>query len=618
MRSPLVLALLALPILHAAASLDEFLANYTLPGETVSMQALASSAGSYSLALINSRESLLVNNSLPGSPSLVETALSIESILREDLLLSLPLSSSASEASSSLDRFNASGAGWQALCSQWTGTDRFSCTSLSSCQLACLSVPLCKNVMMGIGDQFALSIWGWRNETSRLESSLSQARSTLNQLPSSEEPRVPLSEALSSLSNARAAFYSMRSNDLFNCNASYSRSYCFCNITFNEAYLNEADEKLASLEEGLSALDGLSSRAAAIAGETAARIRLALQRGEEARFNQTLATAEARLSEAEANASAALALITDENLTRAIGSARSKLSQMRSAGSAKDFERGNALAGELFSLASEIENESAALASAYRSLQDASANASSEIALARSALLPSDGPLSLQLDNLSGSLNASLPLLSPPIPGSQLPILFSEFNRISREAGSIRAKALEKHALEEKALSLQLRLSNLSSLASSYNQRLNSTRFSTLLSEASLHLSRIELAEANASLSSAEEELASLGSSLRQRIAMIEEAEAAIADAEEAIENASHVRVLLFLTPSLEEARAKLDSSRAILYDEPVIARELADLARAKADAEAERVRGICPLAYALALFLLLAVNNNCGERERD
>ncbi|MEM3030834.1 MAG: hypothetical protein QXH27_03810 [Candidatus Micrarchaeia archaeon] len=612
-------ALLALPALLAAVSFDEFIANYTLPGEIIQSQLLASAAGAYALVFINSRESMLVDVSPPGAPSLVESAHAIESVLREDALLSLSLPSRAADAALSLDDFNASGAGWQALCSQWTGTDRFPCVNLSSCQLACISVPLCKNMMMGIGDPFTLSIWGWRNETGRLDFSLSQARSDLSLLPASEEPRAPLSSAQASLSGARSAFHAMRSSDLFNCDPSYPRSYCFCNITFNEAYLNDAEEKLASLEADLSVLDVIPARAAAIADETSARIRAAVQRGEEANFNRTLAAAVAWLAEAEANASEALSLISDENLSLSLERARSKLSEMRSAGAAGDFERGNAVAGELFALVPEIEAEANRLITIYRSLQNASANASAEIALANLTLLPGDGPLFAQLENLSLSLNSTRFLLTPPISRNQTYFLSEEFARISQEAGGIRAKALSKHALEDEAASLALRLSNLSLLAASYNQRLDSTRFTALLSQASLQLTRIELAEANASLSSAEAELASIESSLRRKILQIEAAKAAIAEAEEAVENASRVRVLLFLTPNLEDARAKLNSSRAVLYDDPAIARELADLAHAKADSEAERVQGMCPLAFLLALLLLLAAQRDkSSKRERN
>ncbi|MEM4389544.1 MAG: hypothetical protein QXG98_02685 [Candidatus Micrarchaeia archaeon] len=612
-----VVAILALPILLAALSLDELLANYTLPGETIRSQPIALAEGTYALIFIDSHESMLVNLSLPGAPSLIESASAIEAILTEELLLDLAIPSRLPDIAHSLEGFNASGASWQALCAQWTGTDRLPCTNLSSCRLACISVPLCKSMLQGIGDPFALSIWGWRNETERLDLSLSQVRSNLSLISTSDDPRVPISSAQASLYSARSALHAMRSNDLFNCEPSYPRSYCFCNITFNEAYLNDAMEKLARLESELSALDAIPARAAAIASITSARIRDALQREEEVRFNQTLAAASASLAEAEADASAALSLISDENLTRSLERARSKLSELRAAGATRDFERGNAVAEQLFALVSEIEAEAAALTALYHSLQNASFNASSEIALANDTLLQNDTPLLARLENLSFSLSSARSHLTPPISGNQTASLSAELARITREAAEIRAKALAKHALEEKATLLALRLANLSLLAAAYNQQLDSARFAMLLSQASLQLSRIELAAANASLSGAEAELASIESSLKQKVLQIETAKATIAEAEEAIENASRVRVLFFLTPNLEGARAKLNASRAALYDDPVMARELADSARAEADSEAERVRGLCPMTFLLHL-LLLVVQYNKSQSKRD
>ena len=252
---------LALFSLCSAATLGNFISATFEPDQKVSQSALGTSAGSYSLIIVDNAETFVFDNTA-GTPVLDKAKL--QQILTDDLYARANFASTLADAKALEAKAQAANDATELKCMKSTGSDMHACTDKDSCILACMSSPLCQSGLL-YADGSWESILAWTNEKKKFDASLSSFTSGIDSI---KDGGSAIDSKVSTLDSILLSANNISQNPLFlnrtddGCRDGTRRCFEWCaKIDYSVPTLLSMRSSLTSLKSALSPLGQQGQRA---------------------------------------------------------------------------------------------------------------------------------------------------------------------------------------------------------------------------------------------------------------------------------------------------------------------------------------------------------------------
>lgn len=557
MRKIAFALLLLLSVSHA--SIQDIVGNYTKPGERVETSGISTDFGTYTLITINGADSMLVDNS---GFVLVEDTVVIYAALKSRYLSENQISVDIGELIGYMEEFNASKGSEQALCEQYTGTDRFECKDFSTCRYACLSVPLCRSVFEGQGDGFIYSVQNWRARDFEINDLLVDFDDAVLRIP--ETPEMA-NLAWDYLGDIKDKAEQIQGNKLFLCDAG---GYCFCyNINFSLGKIDLAKQGLTQITEVLSQLPALQRKADIMASITEQRIRDKLANDEVYQYQKTYAEVKNNFSGTKEHADAALALVDSGLLSENITALRSVMNQMGALGEEKNYSGAVSLQGSYFGLAKQASGYADKLINDYMELNK-SRNALWETIDGEVNITSLGGYFSEQFALIKNDFGAVEKSMKPPVKEESIPVIETNITALGTRMKELQAKAGEALKLISEIDALQVQLVELSADAERYRQDYGLEEVGKELQTAHSSAMNGELAAGRNAMQNASDSIAKAGARLAEIIPVIEEAKGAALEASTYLEERSGAS-FMFFSADLTMAEKLCSDSTDLRFSSP-------------------------------------------------
>lgn len=611
----LFVVLLSISQLCLSVSLEEAIDNYTEENEQVSVRVVETTFGSFRIVSVSSVDVLVLSESDGYAP--VVSSGAIENVLRAEFFSKLNATERVSDIYASVLSFNSSRAPEEQTCLQYTGNDRYPCLNSTQCQYACISVPLCKSVMNGVGDQFTTSIVSWRLGLLLLDQHMQDFVSLVPLLEQGDSNAFV--RASSSLQGLESQATAITKNKMFSCDPKDIASYCFCpdaNYTYSD--LSVASAKLASFKSDYAQLASLYSYAQRISAETARRIHDAEIRGARGFFLRMAPWISSNASAAEQSAVKTLGVVKDVELQGMLNDLRALNQSVFSKAQAEDYEGALNLADALLGKALDTESRSSTVYGQYYSLITGSTNFSNSLVEFSGSLLDSENYYAASAQMITANFTLFQQKLAPPIEYSLLSQLRNELLSFEVSLSSLRTLLAEKREMDVSINETRLQVAQVSSRALLYKQPFDGSGLLLLLEEASNYSSLGNIALARSSLTTCQIRLAASNASIENQIVRIDSAFASLESANQTLSEISERR-FLFLAPNMQDSNAALAEAYSVVYANPGAAEQKASESVSLAYRASRSVEpgSLFGCIGALLLFSVLASAMACAGTQR-
>jgi hypothetical protein len=587
----LILVLLAAPL--AAASVNEFLQPYLLPGENPRLESFQTPGGSFELVRISGKPSFLLRVQ-DDSYSFIAADAEILPVLRAKTVAEMQLSETLESSLSLFSQFNDSRAAGEDECARQTGTDRFPCTDKDSCIVACRSVPNCGTALSYSIDSIN-AIRDWVALVPILDSAVASEMDAYGtageQLDSSFDP-APLDALIASQSQTTARAADATSNLLFVCSG---QGKCFCKSTANMTALDSAGKLLLRARSNFTQLALLPNMSAQIASATAQRTSIKSQ-GE--LYALVIETSNARLADLHTQVDNSLIFIRDDGLITGVNELRAALVAIQQAVDAKNYTTAAQATEKFNTRLDQLSTQAAANVEDYNLIIGLQLNETQTIdQLSRMQLDDADRDEFLTLRaRLDGAQ------FDTPIMRARADELKAGLTKLSKDSRAMLARA-EKAQLNADIERLRESIANLTRLANHYDQKTTLGSASLELDDAKNALAAGDFETAAPLVADAEAQVAAQGKSLNAQVAQIKAASIDVSGAVLAIDEASKIHFTI-LQPDLTAANAELDSARENLNSNPQQAAQSGAKATQLAHDAVEKARANDQLATTGAMVL--------------
>jgi len=409
-----------------ASSVDDLIRNYTEPDNALLKEDIAIGSGNFVLVTINGDETLLINK---GTLSIVRDEGSIKSILTDHLYASLGYDSRLSAISSLVDDYNKSRYPEEDKCRQYTGTDRYECTSKEACIVACLSVPLCSGIYAAAN--FIDSVMNWSDETSKIDENLAGFTGGIDGI---KEGGKAIDDEIEELDGIKEASLRNKENLLL-LNLSEG-GFEFCpKINYGINSLDEAIDGLEGLKDDLDALDEIPGRAKDIKERTEQQITYIETRGEKyASLSEKVLKTKNELS---GKANGLLLLVNSADVEGKLSALRNISDEITGLGDKGCYGTAFSKEGDFLSKASSLNSSVSTISKRYDVLLEAKKRCLQKIANATTIVGANDTELNESLAALNAKYSNITKKLLSPIQPDEIITTTEELNNISSSVNEL-------------------------------------------------------------------------------------------------------------------------------------------------------------------------------------
>ncbi len=593
-RTAFLLALLLL-FIPTYANIQQIIDDYTSDGESVDIREISTGFGDYTLITVNGADSMLVDNSVF---ELVEDPVVIYTALKEEYLSQNQVSVDIDNLVQKMADFNSSWKIQEALCKQYTGTDRLECKDFSTCRYSCLSVPLCRSVFEGQGDGFIYSIENWRARTKEIENLLGDYADSVKRIPETPEMANLAWDYLGGIDDKAKQ---IKTNKLFICDAG---GYCFCyviNFTFEN--INESKQGLTDINNVLSVLPSIERKANIVASITEERINNKLANDEVYQYQKTYGEVKVNFTGTKLHVDSVLKLVDSELLSENITALKVMRDNMGALGEDKNYSGAVKLKDDYYSLAKKATVHANSLFSDYI-LMNASKNEFDETIQNKSNLSLIGGYFSKEYAEISENFRSAKEEMKPPVEETLLVKLKDNVNVLRMRLSALEVKAGKALELLDEAKSVEGYMMGISAKASEYQQEYNFQEIEDQLETARSAIEDGNLESGESFVKDAQEKAGTIKNQLDEKIPRIEEAKKAAFEADLYLGEQEGTNFLIFGT-DFSRAKELCSNSMETRFSSPRDSIHYAQECRNSVDSE---LQGLEYKKYGLVIVVLTAL----------
>lgn len=411
---------------QASALSQDAIAAYVEPSEQAETSQIQVASGTFTLATVDGTELLLFDE----SSQLVTSVDTIKQVFTEEFYANLDFDSRAESITASLLSFNASRKADEALCRQYTGTDRWPCTDHNSCLFACRSVPICATAMstQAFTTEMKSFVGSTDSITSNVDAFLANSESMKGSIASVDAQITRANSMKSSVNTVKA-------NKLF---GTCSGCFDFCKpIAYNTNSLNSVLDSLNSLKAGLGGLSEVESRTSLLEEALQARLDYLETRGD--RFQQLTTRTNNALNDLRGRKLSFEKEVSDSTVSAGFAELENTSSTIAILGNGKRFQQAFALEQGFFTKSATLNNSMARWLNESKTMQKAKEDCKLVLDRAGELLLEND-ELRGEFDDLMYSYTDAEKSSKKPVSSSRISGLKTEFKRVAQEGEQLITK----------------------------------------------------------------------------------------------------------------------------------------------------------------------------------